>query len=158
MKNRVILKKLPEVIVYFKKLKIENYQKYFEYIPKIGKEIEKINPDLKAMEPNYCFSIYLDDEFKSENFKIEFCEAVKNFGNETKDIKFKKIKEVNKAACIYHKGSYETIGESYAYLNKWIKDQGYKIIDKTRESYIDGIWNKENKSQWLTEIQIPITE
>ena len=25
-----------------------------------------------------------------------------------------------------------------------------------RESYIDGIWNKESEEDWLTEIQLPI--
>ena len=27
-----------------------------------------------------------------------------------------------------------------------------------RESYIDGIWNKESKDEWLTELQIPVTK
>ena len=25
-----------------------------------------------------------------------------------------------------------------------------------RESYIDGVWNKETENEWLTEIQIPV--
>ena len=39
---------------------------------------------------------------------------------------------------------------------RYIEENGYKIIESPRERYIDGIWNKENKEDWLTEIQIPI--
>ena len=27
---------------------------------------------------------------------------------------------------------------------------------RPRESYIDGIWNKDSEDDWLTEIQVPI--
>ena len=30
------------------------------------------------------------------------------------------------------------------------------ISSNIREVYIDGIWNKDDESQWLTQIQIPI--
>ena len=33
---------------------------------------------------------------------------------------------------------------------------GYKVAGFHRECYIDGIWNKENVEDWLTEIQLPI--
>lgn len=39
---------------------------------------------------------------------------------------------------------------------KWIEENGYTGADNPRESYIDGVWNKENENEWLTEIQIPI--
>lgn len=39
---------------------------------------------------------------------------------------------------------------------KYIEDNDYKIIEKVREKYIDGIWNKENIENWLTEIQVPV--
>ena len=33
---------------------------------------------------------------------------------------------------------------------------GYEIVGAIRESYIDGVWNKGDESEWLTEIQVPI--
>lgn len=33
---------------------------------------------------------------------------------------------------------------------------GSKNAGEIRESYIDGVWNKDDESEWLTEIQIPI--
>lgn len=71
-------------------------------------------------------------------------------------IQYKKIDKVKMAACILHKGPYSSIREAYAFLFTWIKENGYEVIDLPRESYIDGIWNKEDEEDWLTELQIPI--
>lgn len=37
-----------------------------------------------------------------------------------------------------------------------MEENGYKICGDFRESYIDGVWNKNDKNEWLTEIQIPV--
>lgn len=37
-----------------------------------------------------------------------------------------------------------------------MEENGYEIVGAIRESYIDGVWNKEDESEWLTEIQVPI--
>jgi effector-binding domain-containing protein len=55
-----------------------------------------------------------------------------------------------------HKGSYEGLGAAYAAALNWIEHNGYEATDNPRESYIDGIWNKNSKDEWLTEVQIPI--
>ncbi|WP_308780120.1 hypothetical protein [uncultured Clostridium sp.] len=39
---------------------------------------------------------------------------------------------------------------------KYIEENGYEIAESPRERYIDGIWNKENIDEWLTEIQVPV--
>ena len=31
-----------------------------------------------------------------------------------------------------------------------------KIAGEIRESYIDGVWNKDDESEWLSELQIPV--
>ena len=41
-------------------------------------------------------------------------------------------------------------------LLKYIEDNGYEICGNIRESYIDGVWNKESEEEWLSEIQIPV--
>lgn len=45
---------------------------------------------------------------------------------------------------------------SYESVLKYVEDNGYEIVGAIRESYIDGVWNKEDESEWLTEIQVPI--
>ena len=41
-------------------------------------------------------------------------------------------------------------------LLQYIEENGYRICNNIRESYIDGVWNKETENEWLTEIQIPV--
>lgn len=71
-------------------------------------------------------------------------------------VKFGKISFVPQAACALHKGPYETLGRAYGAVVKWIESNGYEITNLPRESFIDGIWNKESPEDWLTEIQFPI--
>ena len=156
MNYQAIIKELPECIVYYKRLTVPNYDAYFELIPAIGKECLKSNPDLKCVVPEYCFIVYLDGEYKETDFNIEFCEAVNKFGNETAHIKFKKTESVT-AVSVMHKGSYSELSNAYAYAFKWIEENGYIAADNPRESYIDGIWNKNSEEEWLTELQIPIS-
>ncbi|MCL2697821.1 MAG: MerR family transcriptional regulator [Oscillospiraceae bacterium] len=155
MNYSATVKELPECIVYSKRITIPNYNAYFEVIPAIGEEIAKKYPELKCATPEYCFVIYLDGEHKESNISIEFCEAVDKMYPDFNDFKFKELKSVT-ALSVMHKGAYTGIGEAYAYAHDWIEKNGYIAADNPRESYIDGIWNKENESDWLTEVQIPI--
>ena len=41
-------------------------------------------------------------------------------------------------------------------LKNYLLENGYTIGGPIRESYIDGIWNKESVDEWLTEIQPPV--
>lgn len=157
MNYQGIIKDLPECIVYSKKITVPNYDAYFQIIPSIGQECMKANPGLKCAVPEYCFIVYLDGEYKDKDINVEFCEAVEKFGNEVGDIKFKKIESVT-ALSVMHKGAYKDLSKAYAYAFKWIEDNGYMVADNPRESYIDGIWNKENEEDWLTELQIPVVK
>ena len=65
--------------------------------------------------------------------------------------------EVYKALCYKHYGGYDTFRQSWAKAMTFMEENGYKISDNPRFNYIDGIWNKSSVSDWLTEIQIPIT-
>ena len=58
------------------------------------------------MQNNICFLIkmeYLNRQFKQENIKVRYSQAVTSFGKSNESINFKKLK-LTKAVCIYHKG------------------------------------------------------
>jgi DNA-binding transcriptional MerR regulator len=155
MDYKVVIKELPECIVYCKELKLKKREDYFSLIPAIGEEVLKVNPNLKCLEPDYNFTCYLDGEYKEEDIHLAYCQAVNEMGIETDSIKFKKL-EKTKAACLLYKGTYQNMREAYTYLVNFLKENGYEIASYPRESYIDGIWNKEDENEWLTEIEIPI--
>lgn len=157
IKYQVTKKEIPATIVYYAEVKIPNFSSAMELIPKIEEVYKTLNPKEKFPDPNYEFCEYLDEENKTSDILIRFNKAVKTIGEESNRIKFKKIPAV-KVLSILHKGSYDEIGEAYAYIMKYADKNNYKIADFSRECYIDGIWNKESTKDWLTEIQIPIKE
>ena len=151
------VKELPGCIVYSKKMILANYEAYFEIIPAIGEQISKKYPDLECAVPEYCFIVYLDGEYKEKDISIEFCEAVTRMRPDFDDIEFKEVKPVT-GVSVLHKGPYSKLSQAYAFAFKWVEENGYIPADNPRESYIDGIWNKESEEDWLTEIQIPIVK
>lgn len=150
----VLIKEIPEAIVCTMKHRIKSYDALFELMPQMGAQMEML--DCKCAQPAYCFTHYLESGYKEEDILVEICEAVTEKKQDSGDIVFKVLPKVPMAACIFHKGSYNTLHKSYAILLQYIEENGYAICGNIRESYIDGVWNKETEKEWLTEIQIPV--
>jgi len=157
MNYQATIKELPGCTVYAKELIVPGYDDYFKLIPTIGKQVTEKYPNIKCAISEYCFIIYLDGEYKEKNFKVEFCEAVDQLYEDFEDIHFKSM-EPETVVSVMHQGPYHTISQAYAFIFRWIEENGYAISGNPRESYIDGIWNCDSDSQWLTELQIPIVK
>lgn len=157
MKNEIFIKEIPSYIIYYRDGIISDFSKISEFVLQSGTECAKANPNLKCVTPNYCYISYLDGEYKEKDIKIRYAEAVEKFGNETNQVKFMKADAIT-AVCIYHKGAYENLRDSYNTILKYIEDNNYEIIDNVRECYIDGCWNKDNVDDYLTEIQFPVNK
>ena len=155
MKYEVVQKTLPDYIVYYKEGRLSGFDKITEFILSSSSECLKTNPNMKCVEPDYCYVNYLDGEYREENLLVRYAQAVTESGKENETIKFMKLKSVE-AVCIYHKGSYSNLREAYSFIMKYIDEHNLKMIESPRERYIDGIWNNENPEDWLTEIQVPV--
>ena len=155
MENEIFIKEIPSYTIYYRDGIISDFSKISEFVLQAGAECVKANPDLKCVMPDYCYVSYLDGEYKDTDIKIRYAQAVEKVGKETEKIKFMKSKPIT-AICIYHKGAYDNLRDSYNIILKYIEDNGYEIIDNPRECYIDGCWNKEKKNEYLTEIQFPV--
>lgn len=147
----VLIKKIPKVTVAAMKSTIESYDDLFELMPKMGALMEKAGCECSM--PEYCFTNYITT---TGEIIIETCEAVVEAKPQLEDLYFKEFPETQ-AACIFHKGSYNNLSQSYERLLNYIEENEYEICGDFRESYIDGVWNKSDESQWLTEIQIPVS-
>ena len=150
-----IIKELPGVIVASMRTTVTSYDTYFEIVPKMGEEMGRQGAVIEE-NPNYCFTIYHDGEYKERDIDVEVCEAVKKTCNDSPMVQYKKLDKIKTAACVLHRGPYKSIREAYAFLFTWIKENNYTVDGNPRESYIDGIWNKEDEEEWLTELQVPI--
>ncbi len=157
MNYTAIIKELPNVIVASMRVTVPSYDTYFDIIPKMGEEMTKQGA-VCQVDPEYCFNIYHDGEFKDKDIDIEVCEAVIEAREDSEKIKYKKMPRIPAALCVLHKGPYSSLRNAYTFAFGWIKENNREVSGLPRESYIDGIWNKENEEDWLTELQIPIKE
>lgn len=155
MESKIVLKEIPSYIVYYKDGIIKDFSQISEYAYNVGLKCANANPNLKCIEPDYCYISYLDNQYKEENIKIRYAQAVEGFGNEIDDIKFMQIPAVT-VVSLYHKGSYSNLRESYQIILNYIEENDYEICDSVRECYIDGCWNKDKEEDYLTEIQFPV--
>ncbi len=147
------------VIEYLKGGENMKYQAVIKYIPEMivysALECQRLNPDIECVKPDYCFSEYLDNQYKEKDIRTRYSQAVTKAGKENERIKFRKLEPV-KVISIYHKGSYKLLGEAYAYILDYAKNNGFEACGNTREMYIDRPWNKENEDDYLTEIELPV--
>lgn len=149
----VLVKKIPECTVAYVQTKLDSYDCLFQKMPEMGALMERAG--CTCALPEYCFTNYLEPGYKDESILVELCESVEKPKEEIDGLRYKKMPEVQ-AACIFHKGSYNTLAEAYESVLTYIEENGLEIEGEIRENYIDGIWNKEDESEWLTEIQVPI--
>ena len=151
LSSPVLVKTSPETTVAAMKIRIESYDCLFDRMPAMGALMEKVGCECAV--PEYCFTNYLEPGYKDEDVLVEICESVVTAKEETGGLHFRTLPEIQ-AACIFHKGSYRSFAESYETVLKYIEENGYEIAGEIRESYIDGIWNQDDESQWLSEIQV----
>ena len=149
----VLIKTIPETTVACLRTRLETYDCLFDRMPEMGALMEKAG--CTCALPAYCFTNYLEPGYKDGDILVELCESVVEAKQEIGDLRFKTLPAVQ-VACVFHKGSYRTFSESYETVLKYIEENGYEIAGEIRESYIDGVWNKDDESEWLSEIQVPI--
>ena len=149
----VLIKTIPETTVAFMRIRLESYDCLFDRMPEMGKLMEKAGCECAL--PEYCFTAYPEAGYKDADILADICESVVAAKKENGDLRFKTLSEIQ-AACVFHKGSYRSFSESYETVLRYIEENGYEIAGEIRESYIDGVWNKDDECQWLSEIQVPV--
>lgn len=150
----VIKKSLPEVKVASKRVQLSSYEDLFGMMPAMGALMEQAG--CECTDPDYCFMIYHDEGYKEQDVDVEICEAVTQLKESTEELQFKVMPAEEEAICILHKGPYENLPKAYQFIIRYIEENGYEIIGRPRDSYIDGVWNKDDEKDWLTQIQIPV--
>ena len=155
MKYQAVIKDIDECIVYSEERTLERYSDVPMLVLESAQECLRLNPGIECTKPDYGFCEYLDGEHKESNMRVRYSQAVTKMGIGNERISFR-VLPATKAICIYHKGAYDWLGEAYAYIYRYAAENGYQVAGFHRECYINGIWNKENVEDWLTEIQLPV--
>jgi effector-binding domain-containing protein len=150
-----IIRTLPGCTVFYKEGVIQSFSELGAFIPAAEAEFRSANPNLEFATPGYCFVSYLDGEYREENIRVRYSQAVARPGVETQAIRFARLEPVE-AVCVVHPGPYDGLGKAYAAAVNWAQQNGYEIVELPRECYIDGVWNKDDPADWLTEIELPV--
>ena len=151
----VMVKTIPETVCAVMRRRIDSYDALFDIMPEMGGYME--DAGCVCALPEYCFTRYLEPGFQEAQILVEVCEAVTEKKADRGCLRFRTIPET-RAACIYHKGSYRDFPKTYEVILRYIEENGYEICGNIRESYIDGVWNKDSEDEWLSEIQIPVVK
>jgi effector-binding domain-containing protein len=102
-------------------------------------------------------AIYFDTEYMEKDVDVEAAMPVNSFELNADNIKTHVLPAINKAACLIHHGTYNTLIQSYGILMKWIEDNGYKISGPGREVYLQCVDSgAKDESDCITEIQYPV--
>ncbi len=136
---------------------VANAECVHDFIKRSNEELCKTNPDVKFSEPDYCCVIYPDDGYRESDVFIEYAQSVDRRGTDTELIKFKEIEAVT-AVSVIHKGRYESIRDAYLFAVSYAKEKGYTLCGEPRERYIHGSWDRDDESEWVTELQLPVKE
>lgn len=155
MKYQAVIREIPAYTVYSEERVLKDYSEVTSLVLNSAEECLRLNPDIECVKPDYCFCEYLDGEYKDKNIRTRYSQAVEKAGVGNERIHFRSLPKT-KAVCVYHKGAYDNLGEAYAYLMKYAEENGYHVLGFPRECYIDGMWNKDNVEDWLTELQLPV--
>lgn len=148
----VIIKKVEPLKVASIREIIPEYCKQDKLWMELNEFLDKNN--IKKVQP--CLVVYYDPGFKESDVDAEIAEHIVGDAKGTDRINIKDLPEVEKMACLIHKGSYEMLPKSYNMILKWIEENGYRPCGPNRELYLDGEWSGKTPEECITEIQIPV--
>ena len=86
MQPKIITKNIPAYTVYYKDGVIKNFGEITDFVILAGNECSLFNPNLKCCSPDYCFVSYLDGEYRENDIKILYAQAVERAGVESENI------------------------------------------------------------------------
>ena len=155
MDYSVEVKTIPGFKAAFRHGRIEKYSDMTGFVFGFAEMCRESNPDVECAEDGYCFVTYDDLEYRESDIGVTYYQSVKTMGKDSGEIGFREFGDVI-AACVKHVGPYDRLGEAYAAIMKWMTENGMELVDRPRECYIDGCWNRESEDEYLTEIQFPI--
>ena len=72
MKEEIFEKIVPAYYVYYKEGFLKDYSEASEFIMGSGQECIELNPNIRCIEPDYCYVNYLDGEYKEKNIDTDY--------------------------------------------------------------------------------------
>lgn len=156
MSEKVVLKEVPDYWVVSIRKVVPNYyheEALWRELSQLIKK-EKLTTHLGAL----CFAIYHDGEYKEKNVDIEVCIVIDKSIKTRGELICRQVPGCKEMATLMVYGPFENIAGSYKSFVKWLDEhEMYAIIGCDRQITHRGPWNETDESQYLVELQIPVT-
>jgi DNA-binding transcriptional MerR regulator len=125
----------------------------------LWKEIKKKKKNNNIYVSDNTFTIYHDIDYKENDVDIEICTPVDIMRECKNGFTDRKTEPIPTMACMMVYGKFENIANTYIGFANWLKDHNqYKMDGQSRQIVHKGPWNEQNSENYLTEIQIPLSE
>ena len=155
-KHQVTLKKIEPIII----------ASVRDVLPEFsGTEIAKMFQELigfvmssEAKPAGSTMMIYNDEDYKEQDADIEVAFHIDRIIPADGRIRIYELSGIEQAASLVFKGSYEEMGEAYNAVMSWVAYNDYRINGLCRELYLVSPGDTSDPSQYVSEIQIPITK
>ncbi|MFC1954870.1 GyrI-like domain-containing protein, partial [Chloroflexota bacterium] len=115
-----------------------------------------MNNEIKPAGPT--MMIYNDEDYKEQEADIEVAFQMDRAVSSDGRIKIYELPGIDEAASIVFEGSYEEMGEAYNAIMSWIANNDYRINGLCRELYLVSPGDTSDPTQYVSEIQIPISK
>jgi effector-binding domain-containing protein len=151
-KNYIEVKSLPaRTVAYTRYNSPSNPKSYMKRFNELHKIVEKN----KLITKGSIIAIFHDHytEFDYEDADIEVCVRIEK---PEKNNKYIRTISEGKYLSKYHKGSYETMTESYQDMLDWCEENKYKMVGSAIEIYLVDFLTTKDPEQFITELQIPV--
>jgi effector-binding domain-containing protein len=99
-----------------------------------------------------------DEEFKEKDVDLEVAFPITANVPAKGEFKCYDLPGSDHMATTIHKGSWETISAAYNALMRWIEANGYQITGPSREIYFTDPNSGVPPSEYVTEVQFPVTK
>lgn len=153
--DRFSIQSLPALTVASYRATHHSYEEWIDAMYNV------INPEIERLgyvriPNNISFTIIHNEEYDPSLIDIEYCQEVLEAGKDSNLIHFKQMPAIPMALCMTIWGSYDGIHKAYSEIYNYMEQNGYEADGKSRLCFVNGSWNKADKSKWLTIIQQPI--
>ena len=162
-KRNVELKEIPAHIAYTAGYDINDYNDFFNektgvnLLQVLSDRVEAENPHIKIPEIPDDYNYFSHEAGKpvTSPMHVEYFDMVNTFGTDCPSYRFVQVAAIL-AATAEHSGPFELVGETYDFLYRWIESNGYEIAGDGRSEAIHGPWDRDNRKEYLLEVQIPV--
>lgn len=153
MEYNIILKKMPERYVASVRKIIPSYDQEGVLWNLLKSETAQLN--LKVGEPCYSLAVFHDEGFKESEVDVEIQIDVKGEYQNTENVVFKSIPEVEIASATY-RGGYDKLYEVNKAVANWVRDNNYEFNGAGFSIYHVSPAQTQNPEEYVTEVCYPV--